>query len=676
MLIIPPQQESYVGFDGLMPFVFVADEDVDLTLAEDLVKVYCVLHNFVRDRDEIRIEDTSTVEGLLDMEPAARPTSVHESNVRDTFAGYFVKFRRRVKRGEHGMMKRGETGDTRENPPTSDIVRHGSHMLKSGSNPAGNRVHAAQPVNCTPAQSRTRRGNCALVALAGVALISSFASRASNAVESYKQAGPIRNVARVVIRMRGSSLAPLGRAEYLQPRGRTSSEQSEVQGAHGRLTQLQLQSEVTSYLPAADGVAALGVGPGGWLLRDCAPPGHGGRRGVATQTPRRRGGRGSVCPLPLHQHPPPPSRGFANKKAPSSSVLFIPSLQKRRSLSWMASVTHRQHRFPFSVAQQYWMLGVAASTFFDSELYYKLFTVNMSPLKEAPWDMCVKERGNEEIQTSVTTKYLEENIANIRCVQCTLYVFKQQGMTSRASDWSASKRRGPEPPALAAASMLTTFSCHPRRASELAILQYVFVNRSSLQTSITSRIRSRRAVMSMRSRAVKVDRPISNFSTPSSVHETQSGLIRHSYRSTASNMTPGVHQSVITPGWRVLQKTPTSNTPRITINQHARIHVDMLHMAEPMFPHLLPILASRTSLLSEKSFSPAPNGHRKSYGNWVYFRNFNHLNRHTTGCTGWKYLTKFLFVKHTREAIGNPIVDPSNMFDSEPILRKSHEPSV
>ncbi|KAJ8877075.1 hypothetical protein PR048_021527 [Dryococelus australis] len=30
-----------------------------------------------------------------------------------------------------------------------------------------------------------------------------------------------------------------------------------------------------------------------------------------------------------------------------------------------------------------------------------------SPLKEAPWDMCVTERGNEEIQSSATPKYLD-----------------------------------------------------------------------------------------------------------------------------------------------------------------------------------------------------------------------------------------------------------------------------
>lgn len=142
-LNIPAPQESYAGFDGPVPFVFVADEgfglsnhilrpyagkflsvtkrifnyrlsrarryiectfgilankwrilhrplNVDSTLAEDIVRVCCVLHNFVRDRDGIRIEDTLIVEGLLDMDPAGRPTSRLASNVRDMFAKYFI----------------------------------------------------------------------------------------------------------------------------------------------------------------------------------------------------------------------------------------------------------------------------------------------------------------------------------------------------------------------------------------------------------------------------------------------------------------------------------------------------------------------------------------------------------------------------------------------------------
>ncbi|KAJ8866721.1 hypothetical protein PR048_032582 [Dryococelus australis] len=48
----------------------------------------------------------------------------------------------RVNRGmeQRRNEKAGETGEPRENPPTSGIVRHDSHMLRSGSDPAGNRT--------------------------------------------------------------------------------------------------------------------------------------------------------------------------------------------------------------------------------------------------------------------------------------------------------------------------------------------------------------------------------------------------------------------------------------------------------------------------------------------------------------------------------------------------------
>uniref|UniRef100_A0A0P4VZE0 DDE Tnp4 domain-containing protein n=1 Tax=Scylla olivacea TaxID=85551 RepID=A0A0P4VZE0_SCYOL len=139
-LNVPAPQESYSGFGTPMPFVFVADEafglsqhivrpyagkflsqkkrifnyrlsrarrliecsfgilankwrifhrplNVSLSLAEDIIKACCVLHNFVRDRDGVRIEDTLTVEGLFDMEPAAGPTSRLASHLRNKICG-------------------------------------------------------------------------------------------------------------------------------------------------------------------------------------------------------------------------------------------------------------------------------------------------------------------------------------------------------------------------------------------------------------------------------------------------------------------------------------------------------------------------------------------------------------------------------------------------------------
>lgn len=54
------------------------------------MKVCCVLHNFVRDRDGMVFEDTLTVDGLFEMDPASGPTPRLASNLRDTFANYFM----------------------------------------------------------------------------------------------------------------------------------------------------------------------------------------------------------------------------------------------------------------------------------------------------------------------------------------------------------------------------------------------------------------------------------------------------------------------------------------------------------------------------------------------------------------------------------------------------------
>ncbi|KAJ8874552.1 hypothetical protein PR048_025415 [Dryococelus australis] len=46
-------------------------------------------------------------------------------------------------RARTGTKGRGKTGDLRENPPTSAIVRHDSHLRESGSDPAGDRTRFA-----------------------------------------------------------------------------------------------------------------------------------------------------------------------------------------------------------------------------------------------------------------------------------------------------------------------------------------------------------------------------------------------------------------------------------------------------------------------------------------------------------------------------------------------------
>ncbi|XP_068081823.1 uncharacterized protein [Anabrus simplex] len=143
MLKIPPPKVSFTGMTEPMPFVFVADEgfglsthvlrpysgkclnvkkrvfnyrlcrarrniecsfgiltnkwrilhrplNVDLTLCEDIIKVCCILHNFVRDRDGFQIEEILTVEGLFDVEYGDEVRSKKATKLRDTFADYFV----------------------------------------------------------------------------------------------------------------------------------------------------------------------------------------------------------------------------------------------------------------------------------------------------------------------------------------------------------------------------------------------------------------------------------------------------------------------------------------------------------------------------------------------------------------------------------------------------------
>lgn len=142
-LNIPPLKTSFTGFSEAMPFVFVADEafglsnnilrpyagkclsqkkrifnyrlcrarrniecsfgilaskwrilhrpiDVDISLCEDLVKVCCALHNFVRDRDGFRVEDILSADGLYDLDLSPTTKSGKATKLRDEFADYFM----------------------------------------------------------------------------------------------------------------------------------------------------------------------------------------------------------------------------------------------------------------------------------------------------------------------------------------------------------------------------------------------------------------------------------------------------------------------------------------------------------------------------------------------------------------------------------------------------------
>jgi hypothetical protein len=64
--------------------------NVDEKLCEDIVKVCCTHHNFVRDRDGYRIEDTLSVDGLFDMEPYKQASSTRANKLKDKFSDYFM----------------------------------------------------------------------------------------------------------------------------------------------------------------------------------------------------------------------------------------------------------------------------------------------------------------------------------------------------------------------------------------------------------------------------------------------------------------------------------------------------------------------------------------------------------------------------------------------------------
>ncbi|KAJ8884338.1 hypothetical protein PR048_016195 [Dryococelus australis] len=76
-----------------------------------------------------------------------------------------------------GMKRARETGDPLENPPTSGIVRHDSHMRKSGSDPTGIRTRLALPgevLACLSVMKRGKPSKGGWHARAGLAVLSSI----------------------------------------------------------------------------------------------------------------------------------------------------------------------------------------------------------------------------------------------------------------------------------------------------------------------------------------------------------------------------------------------------------------------------------------------------------------------------------------------------------------------
>lgn len=80
--------ESTFGIMSNKFRVFHTPINVSFDVTKNIVKACCVLHNFIRLRDGYRIEDTLTIEGMVDL-PAV-PTNRSGHALREHFAEYFV----------------------------------------------------------------------------------------------------------------------------------------------------------------------------------------------------------------------------------------------------------------------------------------------------------------------------------------------------------------------------------------------------------------------------------------------------------------------------------------------------------------------------------------------------------------------------------------------------------
>lgn len=75
--------------------IFHRPLNVDIDFAIDIVKTCCILHNFVRDRDGVKFQDTlygfpTFHEDGIGRPITRRPKKKYASDVRDEFARYFV----------------------------------------------------------------------------------------------------------------------------------------------------------------------------------------------------------------------------------------------------------------------------------------------------------------------------------------------------------------------------------------------------------------------------------------------------------------------------------------------------------------------------------------------------------------------------------------------------------
>lgn len=71
--------------------IFHRPLNVSLDLANSIVLACCLLHNFVRQRDGYRFEDTLHVAPFVDLDLVAPRPNMYAKEVRDRFARYFIK---------------------------------------------------------------------------------------------------------------------------------------------------------------------------------------------------------------------------------------------------------------------------------------------------------------------------------------------------------------------------------------------------------------------------------------------------------------------------------------------------------------------------------------------------------------------------------------------------------
>lgn len=83
--------ESTFGIMSNKFNIFHRPMNTSLTNTIKIVKACCVLHNYIRERDGYRVEDTFTVEGLHDINNVNMNGIFRSGDmIRDKFANYFV----------------------------------------------------------------------------------------------------------------------------------------------------------------------------------------------------------------------------------------------------------------------------------------------------------------------------------------------------------------------------------------------------------------------------------------------------------------------------------------------------------------------------------------------------------------------------------------------------------